>query len=56
LVRGIPVGWLQPEYLKVLHDLSHRWQWQETVGERDTLSHVEFLLTWGCLSKRRNLC
>jgi hypothetical protein len=25
-------------------------------GERDTLSHIEFLLIWGCLAKRRNLC
>jgi hypothetical protein len=25
-------------------------------GERDSLSHIEFLLIWGHLGKRRNLC
>jgi hypothetical protein len=37
-------GRLHPENLKVLHNLSHRWQWQESKGERNALSHVEFLL------------
>jgi hypothetical protein len=50
------VGWLYLEYLKVIHNLSHRWQWQESKGDRDTLTHVEFLLIWGHLGKRRNLC
>jgi hypothetical protein len=35
------------------HNLSHRWQWRESSGERDALSHIEFLLTWGHLCKRR---
>jgi hypothetical protein len=44
------------ENLNVLHNLSHRWQWQESKAERDALSHTEFLLIWGRLGKRRNLC
>jgi hypothetical protein len=61
LVRGFLEGeewggWMHLENLKVHHNLSHRWQWQECKGERDALSHVEFLLIWGCLGKRRNLC
>jgi hypothetical protein len=45
LVRGFLWGWLQPENLNVLHNQ----------GERDALSHVEFLLIWGHLGKRRKL-
>jgi hypothetical protein len=44
------------ENLKVIHDLSHRWQWQEIKGEGDALSHIAFLLIWGCLGTRKNLC
>jgi hypothetical protein len=56
LVRGFPEGWLHLENLKVLPDLTHRWPWQKSKGEQDALSHVEFLLIWGRLGKRRNLC
>jgi hypothetical protein len=35
--------------------LSHRWQWQESIGQRDTLSHIKDLLNWGCLGKRGKL-
>jgi hypothetical protein len=35
----ILVGWLHLEYLKILHNLSHKWQWQDSKGEMDTLSH-----------------
>jgi hypothetical protein len=34
-------------------DLSHKWQWWESMGERNAVSHIEDLLTWGCLGKRR---
>jgi hypothetical protein len=37
----------------LLHGLNHRWQWQESRGERDALSHGEFLFTWRCLGKKR---
>jgi hypothetical protein len=41
-------------YLNVFpHDLSHRWQYQKSMGERDALSHIEDLLTWRGLGKRR---
>jgi hypothetical protein len=43
----ILVGCLHPENLKVLHDLSHRWQWQESKREKNALSHIELLLIWG---------
>jgi hypothetical protein len=45
---------MQPDVTKCLpHDLSHRWQWWDNTGERDAFSHIEYLLTWGHLAKRR---
>jgi hypothetical protein len=53
--KVILVGWMHPKYLKILHDYSHRWQWQEERREGCPLP-LEFLLIWGHLDKRRNLC
>jgi hypothetical protein len=54
LIRVTLAGWLQLDEPKCLpYDLSHRWQWWKSMGEREILSHVEYLLTWGCLDKRR---
>jgi hypothetical protein len=54
LIRVTVAEWLQLDVPKCLpHNLSHRWQWWESMGERDALSHIEELLTWGHLGKRR---
>jgi hypothetical protein len=54
MIRITLEEWLQPDVPKYLpHDLSHRWQWWESIGDRDALSHIQDLLTWGHLNKRR---
>jgi hypothetical protein len=52
--KVISVGWLHPKYLEILHNLSHRWQWQEQGREQRPLP-LQLLFIWGHLDKRRNL-
>jgi hypothetical protein len=47
-------GELYPGVPKCLpYDLSHKLQWWESMGEKNTFSHVEDLLIWGCLANRK---
>jgi hypothetical protein len=36
-------------------NLSNRWQRQDSIGEKAALSHIEDLLTWGHVGKRKKL-
>jgi hypothetical protein len=40
-------------YLNIFPRTYHRWQWWNSTGERDALSHKEDFLARGCLGKRR---